>query len=226
MCTGRVDLSFIFRALASGADGVFIGGCWPGECHYITEGNYDALANMHITKKLLQRIGLSPERLRLEWIAASEGMRFAEVMNEMGKTLTGLGPLGAELGEGVDPHLLQSKLEAVRRLVPYIRLVEREKLRPPVKSEQVYNEFYGSAEVNRLFDELITDRLVASQIMLLLEKQPLGTAQIAEALGLSPSAVSRHMSSSSRQGMVRYDVASRRFAPALGVPGRTQAARG
>lgn len=217
MCTGRVDLSFIFRALASGADGVFIGGCWPGECHYITEGNYDALANMHITKKLLQRVGLSPDRLRLEWIAASEGTRFAEVMNEMGKTLTGLGPLGAELGEGVDPHLLQSKLEAVRRLVPYIRLVEREKLRPPVKSEQVYNEFYASAEVNRLFDELITDRLVASQIMLLLEKQPLGTAQIAEALGLSPSAVSRHMNSSSRQGMVRYDVASRCYAPAQGL---------
>ena len=53
MCTGRVDLSFIFRALRKGADGVIIGGCWPGECHYVTEGNYDALGNVYLCKKLL-----------------------------------------------------------------------------------------------------------------------------------------------------------------------------
>ena len=71
MCTGRVDLAFVLRALLKGADGVIIGGCWPGECHYVTEGNYDALGNMHLSKKLLQLIGLNPDRLRLEWIAAS-----------------------------------------------------------------------------------------------------------------------------------------------------------
>ena len=87
MCTGRVDLAFILRAFSSGADGVIIGGCWPGECHYVTEGNYDALGNVHLAKKLLELIGISTDRVRLEWIAASEGTRFAEVMSEFAGTL-------------------------------------------------------------------------------------------------------------------------------------------
>ena len=73
MCSGRVDLEFVFRAFANGVDGVFIGGCWLGECHYITEGNYDALSTMHLGKKLLEATGINPERLRLEWVSASEG---------------------------------------------------------------------------------------------------------------------------------------------------------
>ena len=94
MCTGRVDLAFVLRAFSNGADGVFIGGCWPGECHYVTEGNYDALFNMHLCKKLLAEIGVRPERLRLEWVSASEGTRYAEVMNDFGRQLKELGPLG------------------------------------------------------------------------------------------------------------------------------------
>ena len=70
MCTGRVDLAFIIRAFLNGADGVLVAGCWPGECHYVTEGNYDALGNMYLGKKLLKHIGVNSERLRLEWIAA------------------------------------------------------------------------------------------------------------------------------------------------------------
>ncbi len=101
MCTGRVDLAFVLRALLKGADGVIIGGCWPGECHYVTEGNYDALGNMHLSKKLLQLIGLSPDRLRLEWIAASEGSRFAEVMSDFADSLRELGPLGSEEDIGI-----------------------------------------------------------------------------------------------------------------------------
>ena len=206
MCTGRVDLSFILRALSKGADGVFIGGCWPGECHYVTEGNYDALANMHICKKLMERIGVDPRRLRLEWISASEGSRFAEVMNDFGATLRELGPLG------IDDDALKGRLEAVKRLVPFIRLVERERLRAPIKTEEAYNEFYNSDEVNRLFDDLIMDRLAISQILLLLAQRPLSTAEIAERLSLDPSAVSKQMNSSSRQGLVKYDVDRQRYA--------------
>ena len=70
---GRIDLAFVLRAFSNGNDGVFIGGCWLGECHYITEGNYDALSMMHLCKKLLEHIGLNPDRLRLEWLSSSEG---------------------------------------------------------------------------------------------------------------------------------------------------------
>jgi len=106
MCTGRVDLAFVFRAFARGADGVIIGGCWPGECHYVTEGNYDALANSFVGKKLLERIGVSPERLRIEWIGAAEGNRFAEVMSEFAETLRTLGPIGEN--EAIEPDRADS----------------------------------------------------------------------------------------------------------------------
>jgi len=210
MCTGRVDLGFILRAFSNGTDGVFIGGCWPGECHYLTEGNYLALSIVHLSKKLLKQIGINPGRLRLEWVSAAEGSRYAEVMNDFAKNLKGLGPLGK--GEGEDEKGLKFKLEAVNNLVPYIKLVERERLRVPVKSEEEWNKFFTSEEVNRLFNELIADKLALSQIMLLLRKKPLSTGEISEILGSSPSEVKKHLNISARQGLVRYDVNQKRFA--------------
>jgi len=210
MCTGRVDLAFVFRALLQGADGVIIGGCWPGECHYVTEGNYDTLGNMHLCRKLLQLIGLSPDRLRLEWIAASEGSRFAKVMSEFAERQRELGPLGRE--EEVDEAGVKLRLRALNRLVPYLKLVEREKLRVPIKSEEAYNEFFNSDEVNTLFNDLIADKLAISQILLALEEKPLSTREISDVLGLNPSEVSKHMNISSRQGFVRYDLEQKCYA--------------
>ena len=212
MCSGRVDPAFILRAFLNGTDGVFIGGCWLGECHYITEGNYEALSIMHLCRKLLEHIGVNPERLRLEWVSASEGIRFAEIMTDFTKKLKELGPLGTS--EGIDKNGLKRKLEAVNKLIPYIKLVERERLRVPVKTEEEYHKFFTSDEFNRLFNELIVDKLEISQIMLLLRERPLSTGEISEILGLNPSEVSRHLNSSARQGLVRFDESQKRFAPA------------
>jgi F420-non-reducing hydrogenase iron-sulfur subunit len=203
MCTGRIDLSFIIRAFSKAADGVIIGGCWPGECHYVTEGNYDALANMHLAKKLLARIGVKTERLSLEWVAASEGSRFAELMTAFSAKIRELGPLGRI--EDLDADGLKLKLAAVSRLIPYLKLVERERLRPPIRTEAGINAFFEMGEANRIFDELIGDELVFSQILLLLEDGPLSTGQISEKLGLTSSAVAKQMKSSSTRGLVRYD---------------------
>jgi F420-non-reducing hydrogenase iron-sulfur subunit len=203
MCSGRVDPAFIFRAFSNGADGVFIGGCWPGECHYITEGNYLAISMVHLCRKLLDLIGVNPERLRLEWVSASEGIRFAEVMTDFTGKLRALGPLGK--GEGIDENGLEFKLEAVRNLVPYIKLVERERLRVPAKSEGEYNRFFASDEFDRLFQELVVDKLAISQIMALLRQKTCSTAEISETLGLDPSEVSRHLNVSARQRLVRFD---------------------
>ena len=86
---------------------MFVGGCWPGECHYMTEGNYDALGMMHLTRRLLEHIGVNPERLRLEWVGASEGIRFAELMNDFVKKLKELGPLGS--GEEISVDAMKPK---------------------------------------------------------------------------------------------------------------------
>jgi len=210
MCSGRVDLSFVLRAFSKGNDGVFIGGCYLNECHYITDGNYDALGMVLLCKKIMEHIGVNPERLRLESLSAGEGIRFAEVMNDFGKKIKELGPLGQ--GGGIDENGLKFKLEAVTRLIPYMKLVERERLRVPVKSEEAYHKFFASDEFNQLFRELIADKLAISQITSILGRNPLSTKEIAEILSLTPSEASRHISSSSRQGFVRYDESRKCFA--------------
>ena len=212
MCIGRVDPAFVLQAFSNGADGVFIGGCWPGECHYTTEGNYHALGMMFLTRRLLKHIGLNPERLRLEWVSAAEGIRFAEVMNDVAKKVKELGPLGK--GEGIDGNGFKFKLEAVKNLLPYIKLVERERLRVPFDTVEEYNKFFASDEVDRLFRELIVDKLAMSEIMLLLREKPLSNGEISEILGLNPSEVSKHLHSSARQGLVRFDENEKRFVPA------------
>lgn len=210
MCSGRVDLAFVLRAFSNGMDGVFIGACHLNECNYITHGNYHALNMVLLCRKIMEHIGLNPERLRIEFMSAGEGNLFTEVINDFGKKVKELGPLGK--GEGIEENELKFKLEAVTKLIPYVRLVESERLRAPVKSEGEYNKFFTSDEVNRLFNELIGDKLSISQIMLLLREKPLSTGEISEILGLNPSEVSRHMNSSSRQGLVRYDETRKCFA--------------
>ena len=92
MCSGRVDPTFILKAFALGVDGVFIGGCHPGDCHYIA-GNYKAIGRVELTKRLLYEFGIEPERLRLEWVSASEGARFAQLVADFTNTIKELGPL-------------------------------------------------------------------------------------------------------------------------------------
>lgn len=92
MCSGRVDPTFILKALADGADGVLVAGCHPGDCHY-SEGNYRAQRRYPLLTNLLDQFGIEPERVRLEWISASEGDRFAQVVREMTETVRALGPL-------------------------------------------------------------------------------------------------------------------------------------
>lgn len=210
MCTGRVDPSFVLRALSGGADGVIIGGCWPGECHYATEGNYHALGITLLLKKLLGRVGVAPERLRIEWISAAEGARFAEVMSDFADQLRKLGPLGREDGAGAVG--LRFRLRALRRLVPYLKLVEREKLRVDARDEEAWRTFYESAEAERLVDEMVSGPLVTSQILLLLSEGPQSTREISERMNLSPSDVSRHLGDSSRQGLVKFDRERMRYA--------------
>jgi F420-non-reducing hydrogenase iron-sulfur subunit len=212
MCSGRVDLEFVLRAFSNGSDGVFIGGCRLNECNYITHGNYHALNMVLLCRKIMEHIGLNPERLRIEFMSSGEGILFTKVMNDFGKKVEELGPLGR--GEGIDEDELKSKLEAVTKLIPYIKLVERERLRVRFNTEGEYNKFFTSDEVNRLFNELIVDKLAISQIMSLLREKPLSTGEISEILGLNPSEVSKHLSSSARQGLVRFDESQKRFAPA------------
>ena len=210
MCSGRVDLEFVLRAFSNGMDGVFIGGCRLNECNYITHGNFHALAMVHFFKKILDHFGLNPERLRIAFMSSGEGLHFTEVLNEFSNRVKELGSLGA--GEGVDKEALGLKFEALERLIPYLRLVLSEQFNVHFKTEEGYQKFFQSHEADRLFHESVVEKLAISQILLLLNKKPHGTAEISQLLGLNPSEVSKHMILSSKQGFVRYDESRKQYA--------------
>src|ERR1039458_1647323 len=94
MCSGRVDPQFVLDAFRSGADGVLIGGCHPGDCHY-QEGNYKALRRYELLSRMLQDMGIERDRFRLEWISAAEGDRVKAVINDMVERVRALGPLAS-----------------------------------------------------------------------------------------------------------------------------------
>ena len=91
MCSGRIDPTFIMKALRQGADGVLLCGCHPGDCHY-HEGNYKCLRRYHLLQRYFRQMGIEKERLRLEWVSASEGSRFVDIANEMSESILQLGP--------------------------------------------------------------------------------------------------------------------------------------
>ena len=92
MCSGRVDSSFVLDAFSRGADGVLIFGCHPGDCHY-QEGNYKAMRRYNLLVKMLEQFGIEKERVRLDWVSASEGERFTEIVKEATEQIKNLGPL-------------------------------------------------------------------------------------------------------------------------------------
>jgi len=154
MCSGRVDLEFVLRAFSNGMDGVFIGGCRLNECNYVTQGNYHALTMTLLCRRIMEHIGLNPERLSIEFMSAGEGIRFAEVTNDFVKKVKGLGPLGE--GEGVDKEEVKSKLAEIRKLVPYIKRVKNEKLGTRLKNAEEYDTFFTRVEIDSLFRDVVS----------------------------------------------------------------------
>lgn len=117
MCSGRVDPQFILEALKRGADGVLVGGCHPGDCHYV-EGNYKMLRRFELLQRMLGDLGVERERVRLEWISAAEGEKVKAVVNEMTQQLMKLGPLGL-------PGRMESWDEEMRGFEESVREVEQ-----------------------------------------------------------------------------------------------------
>jgi coenzyme F420-reducing hydrogenase delta subunit len=92
MCSGRVNPMFVINALQQGADGVLVAGCHPGDCHY-TQGNYFTKRRMAVLKKLLEYIGIEPERVHVAWVSASEGQKFADVITKVTEDVKKVGPM-------------------------------------------------------------------------------------------------------------------------------------
>jgi len=154
MCSGRVDLEFIFRAFSNGIDGVFIGGCRLNECNYITQGNYDALNIVLLSRKIMAHIGLNPERLSVQFMSSGDGILFTEVVDDFSKKVKALGPLGK--GEEIDGDELKAKLAEVRKLIPYIKIAKRKKLASRLENEEEYDGLFSGDEISTLFSEAVS----------------------------------------------------------------------
>ena len=152
MCSGRVDPAFVFRAFSKGMDGVFIGGCRLNECSYITQGNYDALNMVLLCKKIMEHMGLNPERLMIQFMSSGDGILLAEVINDFVKKVETLGPLGK--GEDIDENELKARLKEVTKLIPYIKMAKREKLASRLENPQEYDELFTTDEIDRLFRDV------------------------------------------------------------------------
>ena len=156
MCSGRVDLAHVLRAFSKGMDGVFIGACHLNECNYITHGNYHALNMVLLGKKMLEHIGLNPERLRIQFMSGAEANVFVESVNDFVKHIKEIGPLGKGTGEAVGKDELKSKLAELTKLVPYIKVVKNEKLGTRLSNAEEYDRFFTSEEIDKLFSEVVS----------------------------------------------------------------------
>ncbi|MBP8625206.1 MAG: hydrogenase iron-sulfur subunit [Syntrophorhabdaceae bacterium] len=154
MCSGRVDLSFVLKAFFNGIDGVFIGACHLNECNYITHGNFHAQNMVLLTKRLLEYIGINPERLRIQYMSGAEANVFVESVNDFTKTIKGIGPLGK--AEGLDEDKMRAKLAEVMKLVPYIKVVMNEKLAKRLENPEEYENYFTKEEVEKLFTETVS----------------------------------------------------------------------
>ena len=178
MCSGRVDPEIILDTFLYGADGVFIGGCHLGDCHYV-EGNYYAEKKIEMAKRLLKAAGVEPERLRLEWISASEGERFAEVITEFTEEIKELGPVKFE-----NEELEAACIAAADYRLRILATKERELLEEGNK----YGEVFTQHEMNRLLDDMVQEDYESKRILLKLKK-PMSVKEIASELNLKPNVV-------------------------------------
>jgi coenzyme F420-reducing hydrogenase delta subunit/Fe-S-cluster-containing hydrogenase component 2 len=154
MCSGRVDLEFVLRAFANGMDGVFIGGCRLNECNYITHGNYDALNMVLLCRKLMEHIGLNPDRLGLAFLSSGEGNLFAKAVDNFTQKVRELGPIGS--AEETTPEKAQTELKKVRRLVPYIKIEKKEKLASRLRDEADHDQLFSREEIAELLNEAVS----------------------------------------------------------------------
>jgi coenzyme F420-reducing hydrogenase delta subunit len=150
MCSTRVDPAHILKVLRSGADGVFLGGCHIGDCHYLT-GNYHTQHKVKMAQKLAEMAGLDPKRIRLEWVSASEGERFSKVVTEFTEEIKGLGPITVKTDEGLqkrlDAAIEAAKGQRLRTLVGNFHVV--------TEVENTYGQKIDKAEFENMFEEAI-----------------------------------------------------------------------
>jgi len=201
MCSGRVDPVMVVEAFRAGADGVLVGACKRGECHY-SSGNLHAEAKMDLTRKILAVAGLSPDRLAMRWMSSAEGNRFAEYVTAFQGEVAHLGPLGKS--EGVESGDLELRLCAAGKALAgrKLRWVVGKIIEFKEKGN-LYGERFTDHEAGRLYDEIAMDEYRLREILERVRLRPQSARSLASAMGLAPGTVLRQLIDLRRMGLAR-----------------------
>jgi F420-non-reducing hydrogenase iron-sulfur subunit len=203
MCSGRLDPSIMMETFVNGGDGLFVGACLLGECHY-TDGNYYSEARVFVAKKILSYCGINPDRLEIRMMSSAEGNKFVKYVTEFTETISKLGPLGES--EHLTGEELSTKLQVAKKAV------EGKKLRWVIgkKAEfantgNVYGEMLTEHELGRMYDEIIMDECTIQEIILRGKDKLVSVKELAESLKASPYRILRQLVDMRRMGMAEIE---------------------
>jgi len=199
MCSGRVDPIFIAEALSRNIDGVLVLGCHPGDCHYIS-GNYEAEMKINLLKKLLSLIGFET-RLRLDWVSASEGNRFAELVNEFNDHIKNLGP--SPIRNKKSRKELINEFKAIKSVLSNSRLrilAGRER-----NILEVYGDVISEEQFENLLDEAVNSEYIRSRILQKITRQSKSVPEISHELQIESHLVLKHIVTLRQRGLVDLD---------------------
>ncbi|MBA7622428.1 hypothetical protein ES703_29805 [subsurface metagenome] len=202
MCSGRVDPIFILEAFLRGIDGILVLGCHLGDCHYIS-GNYEAEIKIDMLNKLLGFIGFS-ERLRLDWVSASEGNRFAQIVNEFTENIRNLGP--SPLKDKKCEAKITDELNTIKSALSDIRLrVLIGRKRSITTEGNVYDEVIPEEEFDKVLDQAIYDEYIRNKILLKIKNKSKSVPEIAKEINVEPNRILEHVICLKSRGLVDFD---------------------
>ena len=202
MCSGRVDPVFIAEAFMNGIDGVLILGCHLGDCHYIS-GNYEAELKMKMLSKALSTIDFS-ERIRLDWVSAAEGARFAQIVGDFTEHIRKLGPSPVK-NKKVKKHIIDN-INAVKFTLCDTRLralVARQ--RELTTDGNVYGEIIPTEEFEEILDNAVENEIVRHKILEKIKKEGKSVPDIAKEIEVEPYKVLKHIVTLRARGLVDVD---------------------
>jgi coenzyme F420-reducing hydrogenase delta subunit len=203
MCSTRLDPTIIMEMLIQGADGVLVGGCHPGDCHYI-KGNFYTERKINLTKKLLKEAGIDTNRLRLEWISASEGERFSNIIKEFTNNIKELGP-SPIAGENPDIERLEA-IFAARNAAKDFRLRALVGREINLTTEgNVYEEKLSQERLDELYESILKDEFLRHRILQLTKNRPLSVKDLAKYVNFTPETILKQIVTLKDRGLILVD---------------------
>jgi len=217
MCSGRVDPSFVADAFINGIDGVLVLGCHLGDCHYLT-GNYEAEIKMQALNKLLGLMDFS-NRMRLDWVSAAEGNKFAQIVSEFTNHIKKLGP--TPLKEKQKKSQVADSLQAVKNVLEDSRLrglIARQ--RELVSEENVYGEKISAERFEKLIEEVVQNEYIRHKIIIKIKEKGKSVPTIANEIGIKASEVLEHIVVLRARGLVDVSEINEEIPTFISILGR------